>query len=116
MERAAALGWPVLIMNDVLHLRYPSLTSRCSSEMVKLPNTVELQSNDITSQLRMKIMMLPEEYRLVRLAIETKMNLTFSLQCLRENGFDYHRALANFEEVRSRQLLPLEAFQEEVVS
>jgi hypothetical protein len=120
MISAANLGWPALIINDAWHLRYPSHTSHSSSLSslsIKLPNYLELHSKDMMNYRRHSIMSsLPEEYRLIRLSIETTMNLGFSLQCLRENHFDYDRALANFEDVKSKNLLPPEAFFHESAS
>ena len=110
---AANLGWPILIINDAWHLRYPSPTSHSSLSSLsikKLPNHFELHSKDMVKYHQPSIMSLPEEYRLIRLSIETSMNLAFSLQCLRENQFDYDRALANFEDVQSKNLLPPQAF------
>ncbi|KIP04393.1 hypothetical protein PHLGIDRAFT_31380 [Phlebiopsis gigantea 11061_1 CR5-6] len=118
-SRAKQAGWDVMILSDQLVVRAYSSHEAwrpgplrvqageglppAISSTVPLPLQIPLQVQEALSRI-------PEPQRALVLQVcqQTGLNVEFSVQCLEGNGWDFVRAIANFEQVKST--LSREAF------
>lgn len=124
-SRALQYGLPVVVMNDMLHVRNyvqtsgdaqakapqigspgPSLSLPPSSlSLTPTKSTVPLfgSTSSFTSSTS-------SEDLVQKLSYVTDMNAATARTCLERNGWDYAKALANFYELKGKGLVPPEAF------
>ncbi|KZT19800.1 NTF2-like protein [Neolentinus lepideus HHB14362 ss-1] len=104
-SRAKLNGWDIMIMSDQLVVR-----SYSSPEAWK-PGPMRVQHGDplpafssqqIPPQVQQELSQIPEPQRTLVLQIcqRTGLNVKFAVDCLQGNGWDFDRAVKNFEEVK----------------
>jgi len=97
---ALANGLQAVILNDLLHIAHPRKFPAVNMEA---PPT-HIAGPSTESSIAMKQQMV------IRFSDQTGMNLTFSEQCLVGNQWDYEKSLINFNELKSTNAVPPEAF------
>ncbi|CAH7689844.1 hypothetical protein PPACK8108_LOCUS24992 [Phakopsora pachyrhizi] len=109
---ATLKGWPCVIISDQLTVRSysspvswtPTAGVTLSRPDAGLTNSAILVKNE-TGESTI------EGQRLVKELMKlTKLNERYSVECLKQNGWNFELAVKNFEEVRSTGSLPIEAF------
>ncbi|KAI0072752.1 NTF2-like protein [Panus rudis PR-1116 ss-1] len=137
-SRAKLAGWDIMILSDQLSVRayssheawrpgpmrvqageqLPSTSTRTAT--ASTPATINEPNNlaswisslnpQTRSQLEAAVTPIPEPQRSLVLQIcqKTGLNVAFAVQCLESNGWEFDRAVANFEQVKGT--LPRDAF------
>ncbi|KAI0768083.1 NTF2-like protein [Trametes elegans] len=111
-SRAKQSGWDVVILSDQLVVR------AYSSHEAWRPGPMRVQAGDLlpSAGLQQALAPLPEPQRslMQELVLRTRLNLQFAEDCLKNNDWDFDRALANYEEVKANlpgdAYLPQDAF------
>lgn len=95
---AQQLGWPCVIVSDVLTLRH------YSRESAFQPNALPMGPTAAPG-------LTPEQHAMsLQLAAQTKLTYPFAVQCLGENGWDMSRAVNVFASLQAAGSIPPEAF------
>ncbi|TFK27812.1 NTF2-like protein [Coprinopsis marcescibilis] len=104
-------GWEVVIMSDQWIVRiYSSHEAWLPGPMLvqALPRqgvskTPQQVFESLVGEQRAEILMVPESHRdpVLQLMGRTNLNVKFAFQCLEGNGWNFDRAIANFEQVKA---------------
>mgnify|MGYP002713394476 FL=1 len=97
-SQARQLGWPCLIVSDMLTLRH------YSRETAFQPNSLPIAPEPLPG-------LTPEQHAMsLQLSAQTSLSYPFAVQCLGENDWDMTRALSVFTSLQVAGTIPPEAF------
>ena len=95
---AQQLGWPCVIVSDMLTLRH------YSRESAFQPNALPMGPSAAPG-------LTPEQHAMsLELSVQTKLTYPYAVQCLGENGWDMTRAVNVFASLQAAGSIPSEAF------
>ena len=95
---AQQLGWPCVIVSDMLTLRH------YSRESAFQPNALPMGPSAAPG-------LTPEQHAMsLELSTQTKLSYPYAVQCLGENGWDMTRAVNVFASLQAAGSIPSEAF------
>ncbi|EPQ54024.1 NTF2-like protein [Gloeophyllum trabeum ATCC 11539] len=105
-SRAKLNGWDVMVMSDQLVIRVYSSHEAWRAGPMRVQHGDSIQPSpsqqSIPPQLQEQLAPIPEPERTLVLQIcqRTGLNVKFAVDCLQGNGWDFERAVRNFEEVK----------------